>query len=322
MEALKISMAAFTPESKARCPKCGRRSELAGKCGSCGNSLVAPALAAPQYLSTNLPLYSSGTMQSTAREELTRTESRLPATSILHGTPAVMLTTEVTPSIRQTAVRGRVLIASQEPTQPADFDIWRWIAVPAWGFILFLLPPTVVLAVWQSFGFLPAIAVGAVFFLLLRVIVSGRLLQSWALISAMHGRHVVEPMPVTMLRVRTAGDREVQVRLKGHLRGGSTTVGDRVVAGGVWRHGVLHAVRLQCERTGALIMPIQPCALRSAVSGCIILLCMVLWLSFAGIPWFHEQSSAFSREAQRQLNSTSQRMPEFVPVHFNAANSR
>jgi hypothetical protein len=201
------------------------------------------------------------------------------------------------------------LLALQEPTQPADFDLWRWIAVPVWGLILFLLPPTAVLAVWQFSGLLAAIVVGTIFFFLLRFIFSGRLLQSWELISALHGRHVVEPMPVTMLRVRTAGEREMQVRLKGHLRGGSTTLGDRVIAEGAWRPGVLHASRIRCERTGAFIFPIQPCALRAAVSGSLILLGMVLWLSVAGIPWFQAQSSAVSNEVQRQVKTVTQRIP-------------
>jgi len=262
----------------------------------------------------NLATSGPSSIQVTTPAALAQTESMLQATSVLYGTPESARLIEMPAGGSRHSVSGRVLLALQEPTQPADFDPWRWVAVPAWGLILFLLPPTAVLAVWQAAGLLPAVAIGVVFLALLRFIFSGRLLQSWELI-ALHGRHVIEPMPVTMLRVRTMEDREVQVRLKGHLQGGSTAVGDRVAVQGRWRHNVLQASRLQCERTGAFIIPIQPCGFRSAMSGSLILLCMALWLSFAGVPWFQQQYAGFSGDLQRQLNSVTLEKPAYTPAH-------
>lgn len=288
-------------EQKVRCSHCGRPSASLEVCPSCGNTLAKTTVAAETQ--SNVPAQ----RQDSASSPLQQPGSA--AVSVLYGTSVPPNTLDLPNETLRNSVSGRVLLALQEPTQPADFDIWRWIAVPAWGLILFLLPPTVVLAVWQSAGLMAALVVGTVFFFLMRFIFSGHLLQSWELISALHGRHVVEPMPVTMLRVRTAGDHEVQVRLKGHLRGGSTTVGDRVIAEGFWRHRVLHAARLRCERTGAFIFPIQPCALRSAVSGSIILTTMVFWLAVAGIPWVQAQYSTFTNTVQSHVNAATQHIP-------------
>ncbi len=298
---------------KTRCQKCGRRMGESGKCQSCGNAVPNAHRGTTQHLAGTLPIQTTSAIQSVSRNELSRTERRLSGASILHGTPVPLGVTELSPVLPKKSVRGRVLISSQEPTQPADLDLWRWISVPAWGLILFLFPPTAVLAVWQSAGLLAALALGVVFFALLRFVFSGRLMQSWEFVSALHGRHVVEPMPVTMLRIRTGNDREVQLRLKGHLRGGSTVVGDRVAAQGSWRHQVLHVSRLQCERTGASIIPVQPCAFRSAVSGSVVLLSMVVWLSLVGLPWFQQQYGTFSENLHRQLNSVISEKSAFAP---------
>jgi hypothetical protein len=233
------------------------------------------------------------------------TRQSLPLASVQRGTPTIARPIAIDPqdTFAGNIVRGRVLLSLQEATQPADFDLWRWISVPVWGLVLFFLPLATVIAAWQYAGLLYAIIVGFIFIALLRFIFSGRLMQSWMFISALHGRHVVEPMPLTMLRVRVGHSQEVQLRLKGHLRGGSATMGDRILAQGRWRYNVLHVSRLYCERTGAWTIPIQPCALRSAISGTVILATMGLWLYLFGIPWVQNQVPGFLRH-QYQTSSS------------------
>ncbi|HEX7516639.1 MAG TPA: hypothetical protein VF345_05070, partial [Chthoniobacterales bacterium] len=77
------------------------------------------------------------------------------------------------------AVRGRVLVVRQGSNEPMDFDPWRWVAIPVWGLVLLTSPLAVAIAIWQSAGFLVALAVAVCLVLLLRFLSSNRLFQSW-----------------------------------------------------------------------------------------------------------------------------------------------
>lgn len=180
---------------------------------------------------------------------------------------------------------GRVIIARQAPHEPMDFDPWRWVAIPVWGLLLLASPVAISVIVWWAYGFVAALGVGFVLLLILRYVFSDRLLQSWHLTAALNGRHIVEPMPVLMLRLRQWDGREVQLRVKGQLHGGSLLEGDRIRASGRWRSGVFRVRNVFCERTGAVVTPHQPNAFVLAVIGSVLLLLTSLWLWLAAYPW-------------------------------------
>jgi hypothetical protein len=195
---------------------------------------------------------------------------------------------------------GRVIIARQAPHEPMDFDPWRWVAIPAWGLLLLISPVAISIIVWWAYGFVAALAVGFVLLSVLRYVFSDRLLQTWHLTAALNGRHIVEPMPVLMLRVRQWNEREIQLRVKGQLDGGTLLEGDRIRATGRWRSGVFRVRQVYCERTGAEIIPHQPNAFLLAVSGTVLLLLTCLWLWLAAYPWvmarFDEARSSWENQ--------------------------
>ncbi len=204
---------------------------------------------------------------------------------------------------RGSEISGRVIIIRQAPHEPMDFDPWRWVAIPVWGLLLLITPVAGAIIAWHAAGFLAALGVAAVSLLVLRFIFSDRLLQSWHLTSALNGRHIVEPMPVLMVRLRQWDEREIQLRLKGQLVGGTLMEGDRIRAAGVWRVGVFRVRRISCERTGAEIVPRQPNAFRLAVVGACVLLVVGLWLWLAGLPWVTGQVNGFRSSFSRQIQS-------------------
>jgi len=191
-------------------------------------------------------------------------------------------------------ISGRVIIVRQGPHEPMDFDPWRWVALPVWGIVLLVAPVAIAILVWQTFGFLPALGAAVIALIVLRFIFSDRLLQTWHLTSALNGRHIVEPMPVLMARVRRSDEREIQLRLKGYLRGGTLMEGDRVRATGNLRRGVLNVQSIICERTGASIAPRQPNARTLAIAGVCVLMATIVWLVLAGIPWVTGQADVIS----------------------------
>lgn len=273
-----------------RCPACGRRSVSAGVCSACGENVSQSPreiVGAAQQVPLS-PALSGGTT-------FLQPRTSAPAPTFRSPTQAAHVAENDgwLGWLRASDVHGRVIIVRQGANEPMDFDPWRWVAIPVWGLILLISPLAVAILVWQSFGFLPALAVAACSLLVLRFMFSDRLLQSWHLTAALNGRHIVETMPVTMLRIRQSDGREVQLRLKGQLPGGTVIEGDRVAASGAWRAGVLRVRRIQCERTGAEIVPRQPCARGLAIAGLCVLLAGGLWLYFAGVPWVVEQASAF-----------------------------
>jgi hypothetical protein len=195
---------------------------------------------------------------------------------------------------------GRVIIARQAPHEPMDFDPWRWVAIPVWGLLLLVSPAAISVIVWWVYGFIPALGVGFVLLVILRYVFSDRLLQTWHLTAALNGRHIVEPMPVLMLRLRQRDGHEVQLRVKGQLDGGTLLEGDRIRATGRWRSGVFRVSSVVCERTGAIISPRQPNALILAVIGSLLLLLTCLWLWLAAYPWvmarFDEARSSWDHQ--------------------------
>lgn len=286
-----------------RCPDCGRRSVSDGICSSCGagNARQREIVASP------------------ARSVAAPQVSPVFAPALR---PAVV-SRQVEPSFEVTVldrwlgsgggdVRGRVIIVQQGQNEPMDFDPWRWVAIPVWGIVLLISPLVVAIFVWQSFGALPAVGVAACSLLVLRFIFSDRLLQSWHLTAALNGRHIVEPMPVAILRLRMSDNREVQLRLKGQLIGGTVMEGDRIAAFGSWRSGVLHTRRIQCERTGATIVPRQPCARGLALVGLCVLVVAGLWIYLAGVPWVSGKVQSFRSSVQQRIQTVNT-FPDYRP---------
>lgn len=287
--------------SRTRCPACGRRSTVdQGSC-VCGQDLPI-ALVLPENsqlknephsaAAVGLAAFLSAMPQGSESQRLTPTAEAFPS--------------EHRVAFSGSVARARVLIIRQAPNEPMDFDLWRWVAIPVWGLILLISPFIAAILVWRSFGILPALGVAACSLLVLRFIFSDRLLQSWHLTAALNGRHITEPMPVMAVRVRLTSGREIQVRLKGQVDGGSLIEGDRIAIFGRWRSGVLHATRIQCERTGAAIIPRQPCARRLALAGIVLLSVVSLWLVFAGVPWVSGQVQPFSSSINDRIQTINQ----------------
>ena len=279
----------------SRCPNCGRRAVVDGRCSICGSGENTRSKVIEASTPSPLTLFNSGgtSLMPQPAAELTVPKSNLPTRS---NPPPQVLSW-----FFGAEVRGRVIIVQQGSNEPMDFDPWRWVAIPVWGLVLLISPLAIALIVWQSCGFLPALAVATFLLLVLRFMFSGRLLQSWFLVSALNGHYIVEPMPVTMIRLRLHDDREIQLRLKGQLIGGSVTEGDRIAASGSWRSGVLVVRRIDCERTGATIVPRQPRACRLALVGLCILLFAGLWLYLAGVPWVSEQAHSFRSSKHQRI---------------------
>ena len=271
-----------------RCPTCGRRAVTGGVCSACGFAAtvtreeIIPA--APATLANRGNFEVSLNTGQAARSVSAAAPVTRPRVDLLDDPLAIF---------RGSEVSGRVIILRQAPHEPMDFDPWRWVAIPAWGLLLLLTPVAGSIIAWQAAGLPAALGVAVVSLLVLRYIFSDRLLQSWHLTSALNGRHIVEPMPVLMVRLRQWDEREVQLRLKGQLAGGTLMEGDRIRATGRWRSGVFRVRNAFCERTGAAITPQQPCAFVLAVTGVGLLIIACLWLQFWGIPWVSERFHGF-----------------------------
>jgi len=283
-----------------RCPNCGRRAVVSGHCSACGAGASLPR--EEIVCGESRPL---ATFNPAGSAMMPEPSGRVTTASPVYplGLPSTLLDLKWIPGQGGEEVRGRVIIVRQGPNEPMDFDPWRWVAIPVWGIVLLISPLAIAILVWQSFGALPAFGVAVCSLLLLRFIFSDRLLQSWRLTAALNGRHIAEPMPVTMIRLRLSDSREVQMRLKGQLLGGTVIEGDRITAAGSWRSGVLHALRINCERTGATIVPQQPCARGLAMSGLCVLASAVLWFYLAGVPWVSEQVQSFRSSVQQRVQT-------------------
>ena len=296
-----------------RCGPCGRMSVAQGVCGACGIRITAPA------------------------RELLWTEDapitrQVQAPAVFHPAQVSVPRQTSPPALRQSSsmgetrgrwqigdrTSGRVIIVRQAPHEPMDFDIWRWVAIPVWGLLLLSAPIAIAIMVWQSFGFLPALGVAGLSLIVFRFIFSDRLLQSWHLTAALNGRHIVEPMPVLMARLRHADGREIQLRLKGHLRGGTLMEGDRVSVRGAWKRGAFQVSSLSCERTGASIEPIQPNARTLAAIGSALLLFECAWLGFVGVPWVTAKYDRMKRDIESAIPTevAPYRFPETPNQYF------
>jgi len=269
------------PSTAIRCSSCGRRSVIEGLCSECGDESHLPLRAV-----TALPAESEELAQSFFSSESQTLAEIQPPSALALGSSRSKRTGF---SAWSTEVHGRVIIVRQAPHEPMDFDLWRWLAIPVWGLVLLMAPVAMAIIVWRTYGFALALLVAVVSLLVLRFVFSNRLMQSWHLTAALNGHHIVEPMPVLMARLRKTDEREIQLRLKGHLRGGSLMEGDRISATGSWRKGVFRVSAIICERTGASICPCQPNARLLAVIGSSSLLLGVLWLYFAGAPWVNHE---------------------------------
>ena len=294
-------------QRQGRCPVCGRPAFANGQCSACSH--VEVRTTPPSRNTTfdqgipeivNIP---SGAFDSF--RGLTTSNPVRPLNPNVEGNSIVprALLSRSRPSergVNSPEVSGRVIFISHPASEPMDFDPWRWVAIPVWGLVLLVAPVAVALVVWQTAGFLTAFLVALTSLFVLRYLFSNRLLDSWNLISALNGRHAVEPMPVFTVRLRQWDDREIQLRLKGHFSGGSLMEGDRIRATGAWRGGVFRVKEAICERTGARIAPRQSNAFAFAVTGSALLLVLCLWMLVAGVPWASRQVGEF-----RSSNSAS-----------------
>lgn len=290
------------PEShrRGRCPVCGRAAFTNGQCSACTHAEVRTI--PPSSITTfeqgnpepvNLPLDAFDSFRGLATSN--------PVHPLNNDAERNAISRRVFPprfrpcerGASTPEVSGRVIYISHPSSEPMDFDPWRWVAIPAWGMVMLVAPIAVALVVWQTAGFLSAFLVALTSLLALRYLFSNRLLDSWHLVSALNGRHVVEPMPVFMVRLRQWNDREIQLRLKGHFSGGSLMEGDRIRATGAWRGGVFRVKEAFCERTGARMAPRQSNAFVFAVTGSVFLVVLCLWMLLAGVPWASRQVSEF-----------------------------
>lgn len=259
-------------ENTQRCPTCGRKSFSTSRCSACNAEMASPSMSLAQRDPAFIQVQPHSGIVLTAPS----------GQRVIVAQP---LTVSRSSYQNGREISGRVLIASAPLNEPADPDHWKWLAVPAWGLVLFMSPVAAGIIAWMSAGLLAAAAVVVVCVAVLRFIFSNHLLTSWQFVAALRGQHIVEAVPNIAVRLRTEGDHEVQLRIKGRLSGGGLVEGDRIRATGRWRAGIFHVTQLHCARTGAVIVPIQPNSMVPALSGAAILVVMVLWLHIAGVPW-------------------------------------
>jgi hypothetical protein len=278
-----------------RCCTCGRKAVNEGQCAACGTRIADSAYVEPRTKFGSV---------------LSDDGKRIAANSELTGlTPNPRL--ELGPShatarrvgkipADDKVLQGRVIMVQQRLVEPPDPDPWKWVAIPAWGLLLFLSPLLAAIATGMASGLVAGVTVFVAVALVLRFIFSNRLYESWQFVAALRGRHVVEPVPLVTFRVRSASGREMQVRMKGYTSSGAVVEGDRVSAEGRWRDGVLRARTVFCQRTGAITRPRQPNAFSLALSGISLLAAASLWLSLIGIPWSSEKVSGFAKSKTTQ----------------------
>ncbi len=293
-----------------RCPTCGRRSVARGICSACGGISVVNRQEIIPGTPPTLAIRPNFHVSLTSGQQLGRQLSSSPGTRPRADSPGDSLS-----FVRGSQISGRVIIIHQAPHEPMDFDPWRWVAMPVWGLLLLITPVVASIIVWRSAGLLAGLGVALVSLIVLRYLFSDRLLQGWHLTAALNGRHIVEPMPVLMARLRLRDEREIQIRLKGQLTGGTLMEGDRIHAFGTWRAGVFRVNRISCERTGATIVPRQPNAFALALAGGCLLLAAVLWIWLSGLPWIQQQAHEFQSSFPHSLPIS----PPTIRSHYEPA---
>lgn len=273
-----------------RCGTCGRKAVNEGQCAACGTRIADSAYVEPRTKLGSAP--SDDGKRITANPEITGlTLGPRRKLGPWHATARRVGKIPAADKVLQ----GRVIMVQQRIVEPPDPDPWKWVAIPAWGLLLFLSPLLAAIATGMASGLVAGVIVFIAVALVLRFIFSNRLYESWQFVAALRGRHVVEPVPLVTFRVRSASGREMQVRMKGYTSSGAVVEGDRVSAEGRWRDGVLRARTVFCQRTGAITRPRQPNALSLALSGIALLAAASLWLSLIGIPWSSEKFSGFTK---------------------------
>lgn len=273
-----------------RCPACGRRRLRQGRCDACGHVARDAEIgegggsALPPTVDRGIDFYLNDPVEGhfgLQREVPSGVPTVRPSSAPVRRSEV----STAIPSLgaRPQSVSGRVLYLSPISYEPMDLDPWRWVANPSWGLVLLAAPMAATLTVWELGGSLYALGVAFFLFLVLRYVFSNRLIDTWHLISALNGRHVVESIPVQVVRVRQWEGREAQLRFKGHFANGALMEGDRIQATGRWRGGVFTVCESICERTGARIVPRQPRARTFALSGLAVLFGLILWILIAGV---------------------------------------
>lgn len=292
-------------ELRLRCPECGRLSVRKGHCDLCSHPSVHLNCSSPEAREIQA-FHSSGLVSRGAQSSVTA-RRRNADDALMHPTGSLVASKDVPIRTRAVAVStnsvsGRIIWVNTGRSESMDFDPWRWLAIPVWGLLLLLAPVLVTFLVWQMTDLLIAFAAGLVCLLVVRHVFSHRVLHAWHLVSALNGRHIVEPMPVTMLRVRGPDEREHQLRLKGHING-LPVEGDRILAEGHWRNGVFQTHRLQCLRTGAVLTPKQPCDRSLALTGLALLMLSLLWLWFDAVPRAVAGLQAWQRSSMQEVST-------------------
>jgi hypothetical protein len=275
-----------------RCPACGRRRIEGGVCEACGHRAidvtVRDTIGSPPASALNADVFYPLTGRvdghfGLLREVPSMTPDVSPS-SLSGGNPESSAGFPSPPAYGTGPhlVSGRVLYLSPITYEPMDLDPWRWVAIPVWGLVLLATPVAGTLTAWEVGGPLVALAVAIILLMVLRYVFSNRLFDSWHLVAALNGRHVVESIPVQVVRIRQWDGRETQLRFKGLFANGAVMEGDRIQATGRWRGGVFAVAESTCERTGARITPRQPRARNVALTGLVILAGMLLWILIAG----------------------------------------
>jgi hypothetical protein len=281
-----------------RCSVCGRPTAGGDRCSACGEPLASSQ--------TRVDSPSIRPAIANSDRAITRRDSPSALAPVGARTPRPVVALQRTDgSILGSEVRGRVLLVRPGPNEPMDLDPWRLLAIPVWGLVLLVAPVAAGVITWMVVGFLPAVGVFAVCVLVLRYMFSERLLYGWQFVAALRGRYVVEPMPVLAVRLREENERESQLRVKGHLTGGTIVEGDRIAAQGSWSRGVFHVRRIICERTGAIILPQQPTALGLAITGSVIFVAISAWLYVWGIPWTLDRAHEFRDSVEQRVSVPS-----------------
>lgn len=277
-----------------RCGNCGRKAVGNDRCEACGHQREQSSGASTLIRSSDIaPPLSGGGTPPALRTQPTRSIALKgvdPVSSAVAGRPN---------SGRNDRVEGRVVIVQQRIVEPPDPDLWKWVAIPAWGLVLFLSPVLAALAAAMWSGVIVGLVVFVGVALVLRFVFSNRLYESWQFVAALRGRHVVEPVPLVHFRIRAASRREIQVRMKGHTSSGAIVEGDRVVADGRWDNGVFRVRTVACQRTGAITRPRQPNAFGLAVSGSAVLVGAAVWLVAIGMPWAGWKARSFAQPAEQ-----------------------
>ncbi|MBN2374484.1 zinc ribbon domain-containing protein [bacterium] len=227
-----------------RCPECGiRNPEGARQCMSCGYGFT-------QNIQVPQPDIERGF---TAYEE----SGEGSGIGYLRGSGNYILQEEHR-GIRDIAlhhknpqIEGTVLSIEGPYLEPPDFDILGFFLKLA--LIIFLFP--FIIGAFIAYIFLSIVfnilgmsGIMGIFNPMNIFITIGFFRGFWG---APRGR---EETPVRFFHLQDESGNEYMLRMKGHLRTGSLTVGQQISAWGIWKDGVLHTTRAYNHRTRSSIV--------------------------------------------------------------------